>query len=290
MNITGIIRDALKYPLQDWKKILLLGIILLISSTLVDLAIFVQNNIIIGIITIVGLLLVLFVYGYSLRIINSSLAGNTELPDMNNWINMFISGVKVLIVGIVYFIPIILVVVFTTILSPQTITSIFIGLGLNPLAITGSFLEAILVQGLGNLVPLLFNVTNTTITGTITLLYMIIITPVLMIAIANMGNNNQMKSAFKIRILLEKMGLIGWNHLIEWYIITVILYLIIFAAVNVLYFAVGPLMILILVPYYYIYQSRSIALIYQINKESKALDTATHEHKSNIKMAKNSGK
>jgi hypothetical protein len=290
MNITGIIRDALKYPLQDWKKILLLGIILLISSTLVDLAIFVQNNIIMGIITIVGLLLVLFVYGYSLKIINSSLAGNTELPDMNNWINMFISGVKVLIVGIVYFIPIILVVVFTAILSPQTITSIFIGLGLNPLAITGSFLEAILVQGLGNLVPLLFNVTNTTITGTITLLYMIMITPVLMIAIANMGNNNQMKSAFKIRILLEKMGSIGWNHLIEWYIITVILYLIIFAAVNVLYFAVGPLMILILVPYYYIYQSRSIALIYQINKESKALDTATHEHKSNIKMAKNSGK
>jgi hypothetical protein len=290
MNITGIIRDALKYPLQDWKKILLLGIILLISSTLVDLAIFVQNNIIMGIITIVGLLLVLFVYGYSLKIINSSLAGNTELPDMNNWINMFISGVKVLIVGIVYFIPIILVVVFTAILSPQTITSIFIGLGLNPLAITGSFLEAILIQGLGNLVPLLFNVTNTTITGTITLLYMIMITPVLMIAIANMGNNNQMKSAFKIRILLEKMGSIGWNHLIEWYIITVILYLIIFAAVNVLYFAVGPLMILILVPYYYIYQSRSIALIYQINKESKALDTATHEHKSNIKMAKNSGK
>jgi hypothetical protein len=92
---------------------------------------------------------------------------------------------------------------------------------------------------------------------------MIIITPVLMIAIANMGNNNQMKSAFKIRILLEKMGSIGWNHLIEWYIITVILYLIIFAAVNVLYFAVGPLMILILVPYYYIYQSRSIALIYK---------------------------
>lgn len=263
MNITGIIRDALKYPLQDWKKILLLGIILLISSTLVDLDIFVQNNIEMGLIIIVGLLLVLFVYGYSLRIINSSLAGKTELPAMNNWINMFISGAKGLIVGIIYFTPIILVVVLTAILSPQTITSIFIGLGLNPLAVTGSFLEAILVQGLGNLVPLLFNVTNTTITGTITLLYMIIITPVLMIAIANMGNNNQMKSAFKIRILLEKMGSIGWNHIIEWYIITVILYLIIFAAVNVLYFVVGPLMILILVPYYYIYQSRSIALIYK---------------------------
>ena len=290
MNINGIIKDALKYPLQDWKKILILGIILLISSTLVDMAGFVQNNIEIGLIIIVGLLMVLFVYGYSLRIISSSLAGQNKLPAINDWINMFISGVKVIVVGIVYFIPIILVVVYIAIISPQTITSIFISIGFNPVAVTGSFLESILIQGLGNLEPLIYSITNTTIPGNIAVLYMIIITPVLMIAIASMGQDNHIKSAFKIRVILKKMDSIGWNHLIEWYVITVIIYLIIFAVVNVLYYSVGPLLILILVPYYYIYQSRSTALIYQVNKEVKAPDTVTHENKSDTKISKNLGK
>ena len=118
MNIGKIIKNSLRYPFQDWKKIFLLGIILLISSTLVDLAVFAQNNIETGLLVIFGLILVLFAYGYSLRIIKSSQTGGMKLPPFNKWRNMLISGVKVLIVGIVYFIPVILVIILTTFLYP----------------------------------------------------------------------------------------------------------------------------------------------------------------------------
>jgi hypothetical protein len=36
MKISEIIRDAVRYPLVDWKKILILGIILLMSTLYVN--------------------------------------------------------------------------------------------------------------------------------------------------------------------------------------------------------------------------------------------------------------
>ncbi len=171
MNIGKIIKNSLRYPFQDWKKIFLLGIILLISSTLVDLAVFTQNNIETGLLIIIGLILVLLVYGYSLRIIKSSHGRGYETSSpLINWINMLISGVKVLIVGIVYFIPVILVIILTAFLYPSNISSIFEGIGLNPLAVTGSLIESIMIQGVGNLIPILFTVTDTAIIDSIALI------------------------------------------------------------------------------------------------------------------------
>jgi hypothetical protein len=267
MNIGKIIKNSLRYPFQDWKKIFLLGIILLISSTLVDLAVFAQNNIETGLLVIIGLILVLVVYGYSLRIIKSSQTGGMKLPPFNKWGNMLISGVKVLIVGIVYFIPVILVIILTAFLYPSNISSIFEGIGLNPLAVTGSLIESIMIQGVGNLIPILFTFTDTTIVDLIALIYIVIIIPLLLMAIATMVDDNKLNAAFKFRKIIDKIRVIGFDNFIEWYVLTGILYLIIFAVVNIFYYYVGPLMLLILIPYFYIYQSRSIAQLYKLDKE-----------------------
>ena len=247
-----------------------MGIIFLISSTLVDIAVFTQNNAEIGLLIIIGFLIVLLVYGYSLKMIKSSLMGGMNLPAFNNWVGLLASGIKVLIVGIVFFIPIILVMILAAILYPSNITTIFEGIGLNPLAVAGSLLEAILIQGIGNFVPILFNVTDTAIVGSIALLYIIIITPVLLMAIARMADENKLREAFKLCKIFDKICIIGLDNFVEWYTITGIIYLILFAMVNIFYFYVGPLMILILIPYYYIYQTRSIALLYMTDKEFEA--------------------
>lgn len=78
MNITGNISDSLQYPIKDWVKIIILGIILLIP-----------------IVNFIGL-------GYYLRIIKSTLAGLDELPDFERVGELFIDGLKILIVGIIY--------------------------------------------------------------------------------------------------------------------------------------------------------------------------------------------
>ena len=83
MDIGDIIGDAVRYPSQDWKKVLYLGVFTLLS------------------VIIVGLL---FVPGYLLRVVKATLAGSDELPEFGDWGEMVVDSLKVIIVSIIYFI------------------------------------------------------------------------------------------------------------------------------------------------------------------------------------------
>ncbi|MBP2046515.1 DUF4013 domain-containing protein [Methanobacterium aggregans] len=121
MDIKFIVRDSLKYPLSDWKKILILGIILFISSYVItDNIITIRNIAEMGLLGIIGLMFGLLAYGYAFRIIKTSLLGIVELPAFDDWVNMFLVGLKVLVVGIVYLIPVILFIIFSAVSSPST--------------------------------------------------------------------------------------------------------------------------------------------------------------------------
>ena len=113
MNISEIVKDAVKYPFSDWKKILIFGIIILFGD--MSFIIRSQNYISItnGIIFFLGIisfLIILLVKGYSFRIVTSSLKGLVELPKFNLWSEMFKDGINLFIVPFVYGIPAILVI------------------------------------------------------------------------------------------------------------------------------------------------------------------------------------
>ena len=78
MNIKENLSDSLQYPVKDWVKMIILGIILIIP-----------------IVNFIGL-------GYYLRIMRSTYAGLDELPDFEHAGELFIDGVKILIVCIIY--------------------------------------------------------------------------------------------------------------------------------------------------------------------------------------------
>lgn len=50
-----------------------------------------------------------FVRGYLFKIINKSLTGFNELPGFNDWSNIFIDGIKVFIANFIYLVPVILI-------------------------------------------------------------------------------------------------------------------------------------------------------------------------------------
>jgi len=106
MSIGEILKDSIKYPLSDGKKILILGVIILFSE-ISGIATFLgtRNVALIGLLMIIGVLIDALAYGYLFRIIKSSLAGLAELPNFNSWFEMFIDGIKLLIVSTVYLIP-----------------------------------------------------------------------------------------------------------------------------------------------------------------------------------------
>jgi PsbP-like protein len=100
---------------------------------------------------------------------------------------------------------------------------------------------------------------------------MIIVIPLALMAVAHMANNDsKLDSAFRFREILDKIRTQGWINLIGWYILTGILALIIVTIGNIIttiFNIINPiigtvLISLIIIPYLYIYISRSIPLFY----------------------------
>jgi hypothetical protein len=83
MDIGYLTSDAAKYPLNDWKKVIILGILFLISFLIVP---------------------AFLAMGYVFRVLKWSIADVDDLPDFDEWGKMLIDGVKVFLVQLVYFI------------------------------------------------------------------------------------------------------------------------------------------------------------------------------------------
>lgn len=106
MNIVELIKDSLKYPFSSWKNFLILGIFAVFSGIFtLSVLLGAKDSVLIGFLGITGCLCVVLICGYSFNIIKSSLAGVKGLPGFNNWNKMVIDGIKVIIVNIVYLIP-----------------------------------------------------------------------------------------------------------------------------------------------------------------------------------------
>ena len=94
--ILDIYKDAFEYSAQDWKTLLILGVICLFS---------------------VLLLPIFLITGYNYRVINNAvhgvINGRDPLPKFDEIINMFVDGIKVAIVQIAYVIvPVIIFLIF----------------------------------------------------------------------------------------------------------------------------------------------------------------------------------
>lgn len=85
--ILDIFKDSLEYSAQDWRTLVKLGIISLFSFLLLP---------------------VFLVAGYNYRVINTAvngvINGKDPLPDFNDIVAMFVDGVKLVVVQIVYMI------------------------------------------------------------------------------------------------------------------------------------------------------------------------------------------
>ncbi len=199
MEISQIIKDSLRYPFSDWKKILILGILCVFSSNagakdIVSL-LGITNLTLMWFIFIIGPIIGCLTYGYLFRIIKSSVVCIKELPKFNKWFDMIKDGIKIFIISLVYLIPAFLILVFTILSAPSTLIKI----GSSPLAF----------------IQILFGQNGTW--GYIALLYLIIIIPVVLMAVAYMADNNsKLDVAFRFREILHKISLIGWANIIEW--------------------------------------------------------------------------
>lgn len=211
MNIGEIIKDAVRYPLSDWKKIIILGIIIEISYIAQYWYSYDITNI--GIILIlagIGLLVGFLVNGYLIRILKSSLDGAWELPGFNAWKTMFIDGFKVFAVFFIYLILPVLAMIFLLLLLGSDFPfrdSIFAtdlaSTGMSPLSFFVNDVTSVVPEGILSY-PGLFFILGPEIIALPSFIYTILIIPVFLLAISNMAySKGEFNSAFSFHEIID---------------------------------------------------------------------------------------
>ncbi len=222
MEIGEIISDSVKYPSSDWTKIIILAVILLIP-----------------IVNFIGL-------GYILRIIKATLAGIDDLPDFDEVGDMFIDGLKVLVVGIVYAIPIWII---ATIIG-------FILAAIFP-ATTSYYTSTDATALIGGMIA----------SYAVIFIIALIVGLIEIIAIANMAYyDGDLGAAFRFSDILNYISTIGWGK----YIIVYIIIALIGSIIAILAMFVGVLLLFVGVfitlplamSYIYMFGSRAIAMLF----------------------------
>ncbi len=218
MDIGEIISDSIKYPSSNWGKVLILGVITIASILIVP---------------------IFLLIGYLFRIIKATLAGLDELPEFDEIGEMFVDGLKVFVVGIVYFIP---VAIISAIVGALIGSSNAASLSLNPYmiwAVVLGYIVYIIVAAIIGLIEV--------------------------IAIANMAYyDGELGAAFRFSEILDHIAKIGWGKYIITYIVIAIVasigFLIGFLTIFII---IGIILLpLVIVPYIYIFGARAIALLF----------------------------
>ena len=221
-SITDVVKEGLKYPLNDGKKVLTLGVLFLISSLV---SLFMQYTVfdsirvmsdmapldtIQGVISavpptnmtlivlswIVTLALMLFTSGYIYDVIKYGIEGRSELPEFSDIKGLLVKGLRAFVVGLAYSIlPMIL---------------FFLGLMLT----VNESVDAS-VNAIGGIILL------------VAIIFAIFVSLVNVMALCNMVDKDEFAAAFRFKEILGLIKNLGWGRFIGILLFTVIVIMII---------------------------------------------------------------
>lgn len=216
-SITDVVKEGLKYPFNDWKKVLTLGVIFLISS-LVSFAMeyLVFDNIriisdnapfdsvqaalsslppssiaLIVLSGIISLILMIFCSGYIYDVIKYAIEGKSELPGFADIKGMFVKGIRSFLVGIAYSI------------LPAILFLLGLMLTVNE-AVSGS------VNMVGVVILL------------IAIVFAIFMSLVQVMALSNMIDKDELAAAFRFNEIFALIKNLGWGRFIGILLFTVV--------------------------------------------------------------------
>ncbi|MGX8693586.1 MAG: DUF4013 domain-containing protein [Methanobrevibacter sp.] len=240
--ILDIYKDSLEYSAKDWKTLVLLGVICLFSFLLLP---------------------IFLITGYNYRVINTAvhgiINGRDPMPDFDDLIDMFVDGVKVVIVQIAYvLVPVIIFLIFAAIAS----------------AVSGVASSAIMIIGC-----------------LITFVALIVACLMYQMGLCHMAyNDGAFSKAFAIKEIKEVIDEIGWFNCIATYLGLIIITLVISVVVTAIVYGIftvfgvssavlgvdpsgifilgalinSAITMFLVGPYLSIFNSRSIGLLYSM--------------------------
>ncbi|WP_407392791.1 DUF4013 domain-containing protein [Methanobrevibacter sp.] len=184
--ILDIYKDALEYSAKDWKTLVILGVMCLFSFLLLP---------------------VFLITGYNYRVINTAvhgiINGRDPLPDFEDLIDMFVDGVKVVIVQVMYLIvPVIVFVIFAIVAGH----------------FNGGLSTALMIIG-----------------GLITFILIIVACLMSQMGLCHMAyNDGAFSKAFALSEIKEVIEEIGWSECLMTYLGLVIITVVIASVVSII--------------------------------------------------------
>ena len=261
-----IFKDAFEYSYKDTDSIFKLGILSLLSMIFV--------------------FPIFLVAGYYYRVtkvgVNGTINGDDPLPKFENWFEMFIQGFKILFVRFIYLLPAILIFIIVSAI-------LWVPFGIQVAAISPSPMDSSFNSLIFSLVIFQFGVLS------VSAILCIILYLFSTVAVANMVNNNSLTAAFNFKEIINIIESIGFIRYIKFYLGSIVLGIGIFGAALLaisliissmsfvtylitnsgIYAGViaGPIggilsivVILSLIPFFITFESRAIALIYNMRE------------------------
>ena len=272
MNLSEIFKESFSFSIQNWKKLLIIGILLFIPSFFGTLYQQYQssNVILFAIAAILALIFGLIVEGYTLSVIGDTIKGSDLIPDIALK-NNFIGGLKVLVVEIVY--AIILAIIFAIILAITGSLKLLPALVTTTPTATANMTAAAnpavntVAAALPTAGPLVFvGLVLIAIIAIIAMFFMVIST-------CRLAKTDSIKDALSWSGIIGDIKAIGVGRLIGWYILLIIIVFVITFIVGIIaaLIAIIPIvgaiisaiiLALLLAPFLVLFSSRAMGLLY----------------------------
>jgi hypothetical protein len=181
------------------------------------------------------------IYGYTVRV----MSGAKPAPELEGWVGLFIDGIKLLVITVIYTIPLM-------ILTLLPVALYFIPVSATTTPGTGS--ASGLGPELGIFVALAIFV--------IFIVAAIIIGILSTFAVVRFSRTGKMGEAFRVRALLAHIGRIGW---LNCFIALLVMGIVITIAEFVLMLIpiLGLILLFLLTPAFIIFSARYVALLYE---------------------------
>ena len=194
VSITDCVSEGLKYPFNDVKKLLGFGAIFALLSFITSLSLMfkpLQANIyLVTALGIVSFIITLFVMGYQYNVVKFSIDKKEDLPGFTDVLDIFVKGIKILIVTIAYNIIPAIVLVISVFLASDYIGPAVVVILISVIL----FIIAFFLQIMG---------------------------------ISNMVANDSLEKAFDFREIIDKISNLGWGKYIGIILFTLIVFMIV---------------------------------------------------------------
>ena len=260
MEISELLKDSLKYPVTDWTKILIIGILTLLIGMIFSLgftfAIMLNIPLIMPVIMIIAIMVWFIINGYYLSVIRDSINLKNEVPSFNIKENLGDGAylfVIELILAIIPFIIFLLIGYFTGTfdLIINTIMTTY-----NSSLTSGNVDYNMFIK--------LFN-SGFVITLIVSFILGIVYSLIANIAVCRYGKTGKFKEGINIVKIFEDISKIGWSNYIIWFILIMIITCI-FGVISSFITSIpiigAFISALIISPYLMIFSARALGLIY----------------------------